>query len=87
MSLETDQQKSISSLFSEADALKDDLANFPDSNGNEYQTRLLLAIHKYEQIKDVVSRASLFSLNESLEDLATADMRYCFRSLNECVPV
>ncbi|KAI5848258.1 TAP42-like protein [Tricharina praecox] len=75
MASSDDQQSSISSLLREADILKDQLSSYPDTNGDEYQTKLGLAIKKYQQCKDLVARASLLSLNESLEDLATSDMR------------
>jgi len=75
MSSSDDQQSSISSLLREADVLKDLLSSYPDSNSDEYQTKLNLAIKKCQQCKDLVTRASLLSLNESLDDLATSDMR------------
>ncbi|KAA8904652.1 TAP42-like protein [Sphaerosporella brunnea] len=65
----------IKTLLVEADALKEELSNYPDSNSDEYQAKLCAAVSKYEQAKELVARASMFSLNESLEDLATADMR------------
>lgn len=76
MSSTDDQQRSISSLLREADILKDQLNGYPNSAGDEYQTKLDLAIKKYQQCKDLVARASLLSLNESLEDLATSNMRW-----------
>jgi len=76
MSSTDDQQSSISSLLRDADTLKDQLGGYPNSTGDEYQKKLDLAIKKYQQCKDLVARASLLSLNEPLEDLATSNMRW-----------
>lgn len=76
MSEETEQYSSINSLLAEADALNAELGNSLDSSSDEYQTKLQTAIAKYEQCSDLVARASVLSLNESLDDLATPDMRY-----------
>ena len=75
MSTAEEQQNSISALLRDADVLKEKLNNFPGSNSEEYQATLVAALEKYQKSKDAVARASMFSLNESLEDLATADMR------------
>jgi immunoglobulin-binding protein 1 len=76
MSNHHEAESSIRTLLTEADALKEELGSYPDSNSDEYQSKLSAALKKYEDAKDVVARASMFSLNESLEDMATADMRY-----------
>lgn len=76
MSSTDDQQSSISSLLRDADILKDQFSGYPNSTGDEYQKKLDLAIKKYQQCKDLVARASLLSLNEPLEDLATSNMRW-----------
>lgn len=83
MSGETEQHSSINSLLEEADALNDELGNPLDCNSDEYQTKLRTAIAKYEQCNDLVARASMFSLNESLDDLATPDMKYYTPSLRK----
>jgi len=74
---EDTEHSSLRALLDSADAWKDELSSFPDSNSDEYQTKLHSAIAMYARCKDIVARASVFSLNESLDDLATSDMRYC----------
>jgi hypothetical protein len=81
MDTASEQQSSVRSLFAEADSLRRRLSIYPDSNSVEYQDNLWTSIAKYEQCKNVIHQASLFSLNESLEDVATSDMRYVGRSM------
>ncbi|KAF8248617.1 TAP42-like protein [Wilcoxina mikolae CBS 423.85] len=75
MSEELEQHSSIRSLLEDADALRDELSRFPDSNSDAYQTKLHSAISQYNKCQDIVERASTFGLNESLEDLTTSNMR------------
>jgi immunoglobulin-binding protein 1 len=73
---QNDKPNTIRSLFDEAEGLMKDLGVCADSDSDEYQSTLNAALAKYQQCKDEIPQASLFSLNESLEDLATSDMRW-----------
>ena len=76
MSNESSPETSIRALFDKAEALRLSLESQPNPNSPAYQQALLAALQKYEECKKLINQASLFSLNESLEDLATSDMRY-----------
>lgn len=67
--------ESIRSLFDAADAAKEELRGPYDSNSGHYQQSLQTAITKYQKCKDLINQASIFSLNESLEELSTSDLR------------
>lgn len=75
MSDDTSPDPTIRSLFESADKKRKDLDSFFDSNSDAYQDKLNAAISELEQCKDLIARASLFSMNESLEDVATGDLR------------
>lgn len=75
MSNETTPETSIRALFDKAESLKIALESQPNPNSPAYQQTLLFALSKYEECKKLINQASLFSTNESLEDLATSDMR------------
>ncbi|KAF8542856.1 TAP42-like protein [Trichophaea hybrida] len=75
MSEELEQHSSLISLLEDADMLRDELSHLSDSNSDAYQTKLDSAISQYNKCQDIVERASMFSPNESLDDLTTSDMR------------
>lgn len=75
MSSEGPAEPTIRSLFDSADKKRKSLDSFFDSNSDEYQDKLNAAISELEQCKDLISRASLFSMNEGLEEVATGDLR------------
>jgi hypothetical protein len=67
---------SLRSKYETASSCEKDLDHFPDSNGEAHQERLRATIAMYRQCKDVIAQMSLFSANESLEDVATSEMRW-----------
>lgn len=72
----TEQEQSLRALFLEAKALKADVEENPDPTNESYQEKVATAIAKFEECQNLVSRASVFSTNEGLEDIATTDLQY-----------
>lgn len=66
---------SLRAAYTGAEAKRQVLENSP-SNSSAFEESLLAALHLYEQCLQIASRISLFSPNETLEDLASADLQY-----------
>ena len=69
---------SIRSQFISAQAQRKSLESFPDSTTAQYQENLQAAIASLEQCRDLANRASLFSPNETEEDISTTDLQYAW---------
>lgn len=71
-----DQDQSIRAVYSTAEQKRQSVESSWDSNSATYQENLLAAISLYEQCLSIADRISLFSPNESLEDIASVDLQY-----------
>lgn len=71
-----EQNRSLRSVYSEAEQKRGGIENSYDSNSASFQDNLLLAIQLYEECLKIVGQISLFSPNESLEDIGTSDLQY-----------
>jgi hypothetical protein len=71
-------EQSIKSLFSSAERQRKDIEASWDSNTATYQQNLAAAISTYEDCLKLADRLSLFSPNETLEDLTSGDLQYVF---------
>lgn len=69
-------EQSIKSLFSSAERQRKDIEASWDSNTAAYQQNLAAAISTYEDCLKLADRLSLFSPNETLEDLTSGDLQY-----------
>jgi hypothetical protein len=69
-------ERSIKSLFSSAERQRKDIEASWDSNTATYQQNLAAAISTYEDCLKLADRLSLFSPNETLEDLTSGDLQY-----------
>ena len=69
-------EQSIKSLFSSAECQRKDVESSWDTNTATYQQNLISAIATYEDCLKLADRLSLFSLNETLEDITSGDLRY-----------
>jgi immunoglobulin-binding protein 1 len=69
-------EQSIKSLFSSAERQRKDIEASWDSNTATYQQNLAAAISTYEDCLKLADRLSLFSPNETLEDLTSGDLQY-----------
>ncbi|KAH8651517.1 TAP42-like protein [Tricladium varicosporioides] len=68
--------QSIKSLFSSAERQRKDIESSWDSNTVTYQQNLVAAITTYEDCLKLADRLSLFSTNETFEDLTSGDLQY-----------
>ena len=69
-------EQNIRSLYSSAELQRKTIESSYDSNSATYQQNLVAAIATYEDCLQLADRISLFSPNESLEDLASGDLQY-----------
>ena len=71
-----EEPKSIRALFTDAERLRNDLSNVYDTNDATFQDKLFNAIATYESCLKLSEQVSLFSPNESLEDISSSDLQY-----------
>ncbi|KAG4429772.1 hypothetical protein IFR05_014750 [Cadophora sp. M221] len=69
-------EQSIRSLYSSAEKQRKDIEASWDSNTATYQQNLAAAIATYDDCLKLADRLSLFSPNETLEDLTSGDLQY-----------
>jgi len=69
-------EQSIKSLFSSAERQRIDIEASWDSNTAAYQENLATCIATYQDCLQLADRLSLFSPNETLEDLTSGDLQY-----------
>jgi immunoglobulin-binding protein 1 len=70
----TDQN--IRTLFRSAESKRDAVETSRDSSSSTYRENLAAAIATFENCRQLADRLSLFSPNETLEDIATGDLQY-----------
>jgi len=70
-----EEPRSIRALFLTAERTRNNLSSFPDSNGATYQENLTNAIATYEECLKLSEQVSLFSPNESLDDISSSDIQ------------
>ncbi|TKA33712.1 hypothetical protein B0A50_00548 [Salinomyces thailandicus] len=68
--------RSLRSVYSDAEQKRGTIDNTFDSNSSAFQDNLHAAIKLYEQCITIADQISLFSPNELLEDIGTADLPY-----------
>jgi immunoglobulin-binding protein 1 len=71
-----DEPRSLKATFASAEAKRHDLDHVYDATSPKYRDDLKFALERYQQCLDLISKVSLFSPNESLEDIATTDLPY-----------
>ncbi|KAI1925804.1 Type 2A phosphatase-associated protein 42 [Ophidiomyces ophidiicola] len=71
-----EEPKSLQILFSSAKAQKKSLESAPNTNDEAYQDQLDSTLQLFETCHKLIAKLSLFSPNESLEDITTADLQY-----------
>ncbi len=72
--------RSLRSVFEDAETTRSSLENSYDSNSTTFQDSVQSALKFYDQCLDIAGRISLFSPNETLEDINTADLQYLLLS-------
>ncbi|KAM0717087.1 hypothetical protein Q7P37_006939 [Cladosporium fusiforme] len=84
-----DEPRSIRSVYDDAEQRRNILENSP-SNSSAFQDNLLAALQLYEQCLSIADRISLFSPNESLEDITSVDLQFLllhFRVAELCMRI
>jgi immunoglobulin-binding protein 1 len=69
-------EQSIRSLFDSAERQRKEIEASWDNNTVTYQQNLVAAISTYEDCLKLADRLSLFSPNETLDDLTSGDIQY-----------
>lgn len=75
-----DETRSLRTVYSDAEQKRTVIENSFDSNSSTFQENILSAIQLYQQCLSIADRISLFSPNETLEDIASADLQYLLLS-------
>ena len=70
------EPQSIRNLFLAAERARKELSASFDSNDPGFQDKLSTAIATYEECLKLSEQVSLFSPNESLEDISSSDLQY-----------
>lgn len=71
-----EETRSLRSVYDDVEKKRSTIERSFDSNSATFQENLLSAIQLYETCLSIADRISLFSPNESLEDIATNDLQY-----------
>ncbi|TKX27680.1 hypothetical protein C1H76_0106 [Elsinoe australis] len=70
------ESSSLRSIFHSAENKRRKLDQLPSSNSEEYQDILNSAIAEYQRCLDTADQVSLFSSNETLDDVSSNDIQY-----------
>lgn len=69
-----DSPQSLRSLFASGKAQKKALESAIGTSGSEYQENLINAIATFEACQSLVVQGSLFSRNETVDDITSSDL-------------
>lgn len=78
-----EESQSLRSLFQSAKDAKAELESRGDTNSQSYQDAVNTVIAKFDECQRQVSVLSLFSANESLDDLSTGDLQFVTGALSQ----
>jgi immunoglobulin-binding protein 1 len=70
-----DEPQSLRGLFSRAERGREDLSSSYESNTPTFQENLSAIIATYEECLKIAQQVSLFSPNETLEDISSSDLQ------------
>ncbi|KAJ2975675.1 hypothetical protein NQ176_g5391 [Zarea fungicola] len=76
-----DEPQSIKDLYAEAEASRAALEYHRDPRSESFTTSLATTLAIYTRCRDQIAAVSLFSPNESLEDVATSSLPYMLLDL------
>ena len=68
-------QESLRSLYDSGERLRKEIEDSYDYDSPAYQHKLQTAIRTFRECENLVDQISLFSTNESLEDVVSSEMR------------
>ncbi|PWW79996.1 TAP42-like protein [Tuber magnatum] len=72
----SENQESLRSLYDSGERLRKEVEDSYDYNSPAYQQKLEAAIRTYQECRNLVGQMSLFSTNETLEDVVSSEIRY-----------
>jgi immunoglobulin-binding protein 1 len=70
------ESRSLRAAFSEAEAQRKAIESSLATTGSSFQDNLLATIKTYEECLRITNQVSLFSPNETLEDINSSDLQY-----------
>lgn len=70
-----DEPQSLRACYADAESTRKALDSISDTNSDNYQENLASAIAKYEECVRIAAEVSLFSTNETLEDISSGDLQ------------
>lgn len=73
---------SLRGLFTKAERAREELSSSYEPNSPTYQENLSTTIATYEECFKIAEQVSLFSPNETLEDISSSDLQYVSRCLH-----
>lgn len=76
ISMMTDSPRNVRTLFDSGNRQREHLESSYDSNSSTYQGNLRAAISTFEECRRLADELSLFSQNESLEDISSGDLQW-----------
>ncbi len=68
------EDQSIKTLFAQAERRKQEVDQAYDRQSTEYADNLAAAIETFEECRVLADRLSVFSSNETVDDIATGDL-------------
>ena len=71
-----EEEQSLSSVYSDAERKRNTIENSVDTNSEAFQENLRAATRLYAECLRIANRIPLFSANETLEDISSADLKY-----------
>ena len=74
----SNEPQSLRGLFSKAERAREELSSSYEANSPTYQENLSATIATYEECLKISEQVSLFSPNETLEDISSSDLQYVF---------
>ena len=71
-----EEGQSLKSIFQDAEQKRRSLDDIPNRNSPEYQNTLRTAIRLYRDASKLADSLSIFSPNETIDDISTNDLQY-----------
>ncbi|KAI4243411.1 MAG: hypothetical protein LQ352_007041 [Teloschistes flavicans] len=74
--ISNEPKKSLRTLFETANTQRHNLDSIPNPSSSIYQSHLQTAIRAFQQCQDLTERLSIFSPNETEDDITSNNLRY-----------
>lgn len=75
ITMDANKEKDIRTLFTSAKTQRNELESFADPTSSIYQDNLQTAIASLEECRKIADRISLFSPNETEDDISSGDLQ------------